>query len=537
MDIDSLLLRADGEVLQLIVGARTVRLLNLMDPGLASPKRLRELVAETREPHELVDDAAIRSALLDLLPRESARDLARLLGLDQRDPYGQLRSMRLTRGTRKYRDLLDFLSIDPPDRQEAVAVSSTAFVEPAFGMFPHQRRAIREVLQVLDSDRRRVLLHMPTGSGKTRTAMHLVADILRRSEPSVVVWLAYSDELCGQAVEEFSRAWQALGDRELPVHRHWGSNTTDLSSVRDGFVVAGLSKTYAGVTTDPLPLLRLADRSHLVVIDEAHQAIAKTYRLVLEVLVERDTSSRLLGLSATPGRTWNDPDKDRELSEFFHSQKVVLRIDDYANPVDYLIDEGYLARPSFHSLTYSGGPELTQGDLREVESALDIPASVLRRLAEDDQRSLVIAQKAEDLARRHRRVILFATTVEHASVLASVLSARGLAAAAVTANTAPEERKRVIDEFKSSSPEPMVLCNYGVLTTGFDAPATSAALIARPTKSLVLYSQMVGRATRGTRAGGNTDSEIVTVVDTSLPGFGDMGQAFTNWEDVWDEQL
>jgi superfamily II DNA or RNA helicase len=71
------------------------------------------------------------------------------------------------------------------------------------------------------------------------------------------------------------------------------------------------------------------------------------------------------------------------------------------------------------------------------------------------------------------------------------------------------------------------------LTAGFDAPRTSAALIARPTKSLVLYSQMVGRAIRGPRAGGNKEAEIVTVVDRGLPGFGSVAEAFNNWEDVW----
>ena len=62
---------------------------------------------------------------------------------------------------------------------------------------------------------------------------------------------------------------------------------------------------------------------------------------------------------------------------------------------------------------------------------------------------------------------------------------------------------------------------------------TSAALIARPTLSLVLYSQMVGRAMRGTAAGGNAECEIVTVVDPRLTGFGSVAEAFSNWEDVW----
>ena len=103
----------------------------------------------------------------------------------------------------------------------------------------------------------------------------------------------------------------------------------------------------------------------------------------------------------------------------------------------------------------------------------------------------------------------------------------------MTANTPAGERARLIAKYKSTKPVPVVLCNYGVLTAGFDAPRTSAAVIARPTKSLVLYSQMVGRATRGPKAGGNTEAEIVTVVDTSLPGFGAMSDAFRNWEDVW----
>ena len=79
----------------------------------------------------------------------------------------------------------------------------------------------------------------------------------------------------------------------------------------------------------------------------------------------------------------------------------------------------------------------------------------------------------------------------------------------------------------------MVLVNFGVLTTGFDAPRASAVVIARPTQSLVLYTQMVGRGIRGPKAGGTKECTILTVVDPNLPGFGDVAKAFLNWEDVW----
>ena len=78
-----------------------------------------------------------------------------------------------------------------------------------------------------------------------------------------------------------------------------------------------------------------------------------------------------------------------------------------------------------------------------------------------------------------------------------------------------------------------MLFNYGVLTAGFDAPRTRCVIIARPTTSLVLYSQMAGRAMRGPKAGGNSKAEILTVADTNLPGFGSVADAFTNWEDLW----
>ena len=106
----------------------------------------------------------------------------------------------------------------------------------------------------------------------------------------------------------------------------------------------------------------------------------------------------------------------------------------------------------------------------------------------------------------------------------------------MTGTTDVSNRTRAIQRFRRPDARKRVLINFGVLTTGFDAPAASAALIARPTKSLVLYSQMVGRVIRGPRAGGTERCEIVTVVDTTLPGFGDIAEAFMNWEDVWSTE-
>jgi DNA repair protein RadD len=283
-----------------------------------------------------------------------------------------------------------------------------------------------------------------------------------------------------------------------------------------------------------LPML--ADRVTLTVIDEAHQSVAQTYAEILSLLGTKRPDARLLGLTATPGRTWSDIDEDARLAQFFGQQKVSLHIEGYDNPVAYLIAKGYLARPTFRTLNIEAGLALTNEDIRQLRSGLDIPESILNRLAEYQVRNLRIINEVEALTIRHDRIILFATTVQHAELIAAVLRARGHEASAITANTPVQERQGIIQQYMTTTTNPMVLCNFGVLTAGFDAPRTSAAVIARPTRSLVLYSQMVGRAIRGPLAGGNETAEIVTVIDPELPGFGDVAQAFENWEDVWQTQ-
>ena len=363
--------------------------------------------------------------------------------------------------------------------------------------------------------------------------MNVIADHLRNNEPTLVIWLAYSEELCEQAVTEFEKAWDYLGDRPLSTYRFWGSHDLDLEQAQDGLVVAGLAKVYNAAKKSIRFINQLGVRCSLVIIDEAHQAIAQTYKLVLDALVIPYEKTALLGLTATPGRTWADINADAQLAKFFAQQKVTLEIEGYDNPIDYLVDQQYLAKANYRPLFYEKGIEISPQDLNRINKELDIPQYILNRLAEDEQRNLRIILELEELAQHHQRIIVFSTSVEHAQLLTSILRLRGFNADAVTGNTPKSARESIINSFKDEQPQTKILCNYGVLTTGFDAPKTSAAVIARPTKSLVLYSQMVGRAIRGLKAGGNATAEIITVVDAQLPGFESVASAFHNWEDVW----
>ena len=134
--------------------------------------------------------------------------------------------------------------------------------------------------------------------------------------------------------------------------------------MRDGLVVAGLSKLYSRAKRSIQFINKLGSRSSLVIIDEAHQAIAETYKLVLDVLVLPYENTALLGLTATPGRTWADISADEELAEFFAQRKVTLEVPGYDNPVDYLVSEQYLARVKYRSLLNQSGLNLSNKDLK-----------------------------------------------------------------------------------------------------------------------------------------------------------------------------
>lgn len=537
LNFDNLLSRADDETLQSLLGDSSVRLITLLDPSSATPSRLRELLLGLRSRQALLAAKESRTLLFDLLRENEAALLASALNLQaSANVYRALKETNFRIGSENERLLYSFFELEMPELESKIDQPSTQECIAEYPLFGHQRTAAREIKEQLSQEPRRVLLHMPTGSGKTRTAMHIIVDHLRAREPTTVVWLAHSEELCEQAAGEFQRAWQRLGDREVKIHRFWGDHDLDLDQVKDGFLVAGLSKIYKASKQSIQFITRLGSRSSLIIIDEAHEAVAETYKLILDALVLPYPETALLGLTATPGRTWSDINADERLAEFFAKRKVTLHVPGYDNPIDYLVEEGYLARTTYRSLLYESGLTLTAADLRHIQEELELPKRVLDTLAEDEQRNLRIVLEIESLIKRHSRTLVFALSVEHAQLLSSVLRVRGHLADYVTGKTSPAERERIIRAFRNESAEVRILSNYGVLTTGFDAPRTSAAVITRPTKSLVLYSQMVGRAIRGVRAGGNESAEIVTVADTNLPGFGTVLDSFTNWEDVWRQQ-
>ena len=524
--VQDLLDSVRNDDLRELVGSTAYALLEKLEPdrvrGVERASTLARLVSLER----VLEDQKKRSILLHALPAQKLAELENrmntsLTTVDKMSAIdGKIRNT-----------ILGFFGQSRSTEPSEVFLTADPTIRTQRGLFPHQKQVASDVERYLYRETGRAMLHLPTGVGKTRTAMSVVATHLRNGHNRLVVWLANNSEILEQAAAEFEQTWHAVGDRDVTCHRFWGNRDAPDSGMRDGIIVAGLAKLHSlGKTSERLE--RLGDCTTFVVFDEAHQALAPTYRRVTEILSRRNPRTPLLGLSATPGRTWNDPGEDIELSELFHHNKVTLDFGE-ENPVTHLTEHGYLSKATFRTINFAAGAHsrtsFVDGDTVDGEYS----EGTLTALGDDDDRNLQILACIRSLAEHHSRILVFAPSVRAAELISSVAGASGLQADCITGVTESARRQRAISRFKRSGRRAQVLVNYGVLTTGFDAPKASAAVIARPTMSLVLYSQMVGRVIRGPLAGGTESCEIVTVADTSLPGFGNIAEAFLNWEDVW----
>jgi len=468
-----------------------------------------------------------------------------------RDELLKLSNLRWSRNSKQASRLLEVLGLSneylPP---EAVNVPSEITVTPSVKLFEHQLRIKDRFVRKLNDGSNKLLIHMPTGAGKTRTSVEGIIDFIKANSnrSNVVVWVAHSEELCEQALETIKYLWELRGDCDLSLCRLWGSHQVPDFNNYDGqrIVVAGFQKLYSLITSSNNEIFKkitpLKGRVELIVVDEAHKAIAPTYAQCINYL-SSEGLTKLVGLTATPGRETNFQEIGGEsqsetqlLAAFFDHNKIGITDPDgkdIEDPIGYLQDQGFLSRIRRKKVTTNINLELSDREKIFVSKFMDLPSSVLEKLAESEERNTLILAEIAALYQAGKKIIVFSLSVKHAHLITELLNLKGVKARNVDGGTPSSERKLILDSYKSG--DTRVLVNYGVLTTGFDAPGTNAVVITRPTQSLVLYSQMIGRGIRGPRVGGEEVCDLVDLEDNLL-GFPEEKQAFNHFNSVWSGQ-
>lgn len=409
----------------------------------------------------------------------------------------------------------------PAARREPEEIITGPIYLPPLHDFQEEVFSGIEQLLANGEPRRRAVISLPTGGGKTRVTVEAAICLVLKQESDrrSVLWIAQTDELCEQAVQAFRQVWLNKGTQhtDLRIVRLWGSNPNP-SPPADGKPVVVVSSIQTLNNRMGITDLAWLECPGLVVIDECHHAIAPSYTGLLGWLnaayrppgAEPVSEPPILGLSATPFRM--DDEESARLAKRFDQQWLP---DNQAELHARLLAQGVLARVENEEL--ASGAMLSPQELEalsrfdslegiEIDRLLE---AINQRLAGDAERNERIIERLRKAA--ERSILLFANSVVHAAELSARLNLYGIPAAAISGGTARSARRWFLDRFQRG--EIRVLCNHSVLTTGFDAPKTDLILISRQVFSPVRYMQMVGRGLRGPKNGGTPTCRIVSVLD------------------------
>ena len=339
---------------------------------------------------------------------------------------------------------------------------------------PYQTEALEAVLSSEAKGISKQLIVLPTGSGKTVIFSHLPM-IRKESTPMLVI--AHRAELLHQAKNKIQQM-----NPNLIVEIEQAQNIAGKVDV----VVASVP-TMGRANSDRIEKFS-KDYFKTIIIDEAHHAAAPTYRRIVDYF----QPNLLLGVTATPQRS----DSTRLIDVF---QEIV-----YYKTIEDLIKQGWLTRLVGYRIK-------TETDLTEIEvSDGDFVQSQLQDAVNNPKRNASIVAAYQEIC-KERKTLVFAAGVQHAKDLALSFTKNSIVTEVILGETPDEERSTILQKFRNN--EIKVLINVGVLTEGFDEPSVQAIILARPTKSTLLYTQVVGRGTRLDE--GKENCLIIDISDTT----------------------
>jgi superfamily II DNA or RNA helicase len=354
-------------------------------------------------------------------------------------------------------------------------------MQPPIRLRDYQRECLAVIFDRYKAGARRQLICLPTGTGKT-VIFAQFPSFFRMKRRMLV--LAHRAELLHQARDKLLAANPSL---KVEIEQA-GRNASEGSDV----VVASVP-TLGRRGTRRLTSLK-PDQFSIVVIDEAHHATADTYRRIVEHLglLSSDTKKLLVGFTATPKRSDGI------------GLDVIFDEIAFSRTIPEMMRAGHLAPVAGYRVE-------TDIDLSRVRTNMgDFVVSQLSDAVNIESRNALVVKSFRKLV-PDRRTLVFCVDVAHALDLAAAFRHYGILAAPVTGDMLADERSENLAAFSSGRLQ--VLTNCMVLTEGYDEPTVDGIILARPTKSTLLYTQMIGRGTRPHP--GKSDVTVVDVVDNS----------------------
>ena len=502
---------------------------------------------------KIFDDPEIRIELLCYLTNEEIGKIVDLMGIEYKEKSDIKRVIETFSNVKwKLSDInkafLDCFEIDADkyfDKNNYLNENSIQEIIPGqisednksfFELKDYQFVVKQRCLNRLENNeipRKNMLIRMPTGTGKTKTMMHIITSYIAKTmkNEGLVLWITDRKELLEQAADSFRKTWEHLGNEKIKLYRLWEDYDFNEEELENGILFSGKQKLERILGSSKYE--KIHKLTKLIIYDEAHIAMAPETRKILRDLNCRGNINKeyrpMIGLTATPGRI--DELESKVLSDMFDNYPIGIDIDilnqlnlsknEYANLqgdekiIKYLQKRRILSKIEKKELEYEGlsKEELVEivNQIEQIKDGKEFPEKILKQIETNKSRNKAILKELKELNEKGIPTIVFACSVDHAKTLSAILTMNGINNVSVYGETPSNERKENLRKFKNN--EVKILINFGVLTTGFDSTNIRCVLITRPTNSVSLYSQMIGRGLRGPEMGGNETCLLIDVKD------------------------
>lgn len=324
--------------------------------------------------------------------------------------------------------------------------------QTSYRLRDYQQALVADVLACWQAGQRRVMMQLPTGGGKTVIFSAIAAQFTARGEGALVV--AHREELLLQARDKLA----AVADEPVGI-------------IKAGYKPNAAAALQVGSIQTLARRLDSLPPAALLIIDEAHHSAANSY---LELL-RRYESAYVLGVTATPARI------DGQGFKFIFDELIL------GPSVAELIAAGHLCRYRLFAAPKAidtSGVDVVAGEYNQ------------RQLAEAVNTRLVMGDLIKTWRKyaHERKTVVFAVNVAHSQAIAAAYLAAGVPAEHLDGDTPAPERAAILERFRLG--ETLVLSNCGIVSEGFDVPSIEAIQCVRPTRSLNLWLQMLGRSLR-----------------------------------------
>lgn len=349
---------------------------------------------------------------------------------------------------------------------------------------PYQEQSISSIETAFKRGARSVLLVACTGAGKTIISSALMTDRFLRKKKCI--FLAHREELLVQTVEKM-----AIVNKDVCVQISQGQNHTRFYA---DVMVASVQTIYRDLAR--IKEFTKPEDLELCITDECHHALAPIYRKVYDFLADWAPNCKLLGITATPKRS------DGNLHSVFSELAYQVNMFD-------LIDQGFLT--PIRGVTIESTISLRNvKTVKGLNGETDYDERTLRLTVDCPVRNKLIIDAYLKYG-EGRKVVFFTVNIGHAKNLEALLISAGVKAATVSGAQPREERKKILKDYKEG--RIWALLNCALLIEGFDDPTLECVVVARPTKSPILYPQMVGRGVRLNPKDPNKTCLVIDIVD------------------------